>query len=84
MTKSMGSCFQLFTTGCWRKVTLATLSSPEEYYNRQPSNLKGTLSGLSDGNHSLKFYFEGVSYYDPYQVQGISNYYVKILAQFTL
>jgi len=59
------------------KVTLATLSSPEEYYNRQPSNLKGTLSGLSDGNHSLKFYFEGVSYYDPYQVQGISNYYVN-------
>jgi len=58
------------------KVTFANLYSVDEYHNKQPSNLNGTLSGLSDGNHSLKFYVEGVSYYDPYQVQGISNYYV--------
>jgi len=60
------------------KVTFANLYSVDEYHNKQPSNLNGTLSGLSDGNHSLKFYVEGVSYYDPFQVQGlISNYYVN-------
>ena len=60
------------------KVTLATLSSPEEYYNRQPSNLKGTLSDLSDGNHSLEVYVNGVSYYDPHQVGTPSNYYLNV------
>ena len=56
------------------KVTLATLSSIEEYYNKQPSNFKGTLSGLSDGNHSLEVYVAAVSYYDPHQA-GIPSYY---------
>lgn len=60
-----------------KKVTFANLYSEDEYYNKQPSHLNGTLSGLSDGNHSLKFYVEGVSFYDPYQVQGVSNYYVN-------
>lgn len=61
------------------KVTIATLSSIDEYYNKQPSTFKGTLFGLSDGNHSLEVIVYGVSYYqDPHQVQGIpSNYYLN-------
>jgi hypothetical protein len=58
------------------KVTLANLSSIEEYYNKQPSNFQGSLSGLSDGNHSLEVYVYGVSYYlGPQQVQGVPSYY---------
>jgi len=61
------------------KVTFANMYSVDEYYDKQPSHLNGTVSGLSDGNHSLKFYVEGVSFYNPYQnLPGlISQYYVN-------
>ena len=58
------------------KVTLATLSSIEEYDNKQPSTFKGTLSGLSDGNHSLEVVVHGVSYYvSYYQDPNYPSYY---------
>jgi hypothetical protein len=61
------------------KVTFANMYSVDEYYDKRPPHLNGTVSGLSDGNHSLKFYVEGVSYYNPYQnLPGlISQYYVN-------
>jgi hypothetical protein len=60
------------------KVTLAILSSPEEFYNKQPAHFQGTLSGLSDGNHSLEVYVDGVTYYkDLPQAQVESNYYLN-------
>ena len=59
------------------KVILADLCG--EYYNKQPSTFKGTLTSLLDGDHSFEIYVNGVSYYqDSHQMQGIpSNYYMN-------
>ncbi|MGE5637580.1 MAG: hypothetical protein ACM3WQ_02635, partial [Chloroflexota bacterium] len=36
-----------------------------DYYKQGPFSFKGTISGLSEGNHSLEVYVRSDSFYDP-------------------
>jgi len=42
-----------------------TISGEIAYYEHGPFNFKGTLSDLSEGNHSLQVYVRSDSFYDP-------------------
>lgn len=52
--------------GGQRYITIADVSQNEsEYQSPKPLNLKGNLSGLSEGNHDLRIQVKTTSYYYP-------------------
>ena len=63
------------------EVTIAEkeFDSQQSLTSKEPIALQGTLSGLSNGNHTFQVLLYGVSYYqDSNQIKGVpSNYYIR-------
>jgi hypothetical protein len=64
------------------EITIAEkeFDSQQSLTSREPITLQGTLSGLSNGNHTFQVLLYGVSYYQqdyPYLKGVPSNYYIR-------
>lgn len=65
--------------GAETTIAMKEFDSYESLTSKEPVKLQGTLTGLTDGNHTFQVLLFGVSYYqDPNQMKGVpSNYYIR-------